>query len=83
MKKLSMALAFVIAFGAGAVTMAQVHDWHDIEKAHKHVLDSIHELENLRAANYYSMGGHAAKAEQYLHMAEQELNLAVQTAQGR
>jgi len=80
-KSLYMPLAMAVAFASGAITMAQVHDWHDVDKVHHHVLDAMHELEHLQQANGYNMGGHAATADRFLHQAEQELNLAVQYAQ--
>lgn len=82
MKKLYVVFAVVFAFAAGAFVSAQVHDWHDLDKAHKHVLDAMNELNRARAANNYDMQGHGAKAEQHLRIAEQELNMAVQSARG-
>lgn len=82
MKNLYLALAMTVAFASGAFTMAQVRDWHDVEKVHNHVLEAMHELEHLQNTNGYSMGGHAEKAHQLLGQAEHELNLAVQYAQG-
>jgi len=81
MKHLYLALALAVAFASGAVTTAQMRDWHDVQKVQQHVLDSIHELEHLQQANGYNMGGHAARADQLLHAAERELDLAVQYAQ--
>jgi uncharacterized protein involved in response to NO len=80
-KSLYLVLAMAVAFASGAFTMAQVRDWHDVDKVHHHVLDSIHELEHLQQANGYGMGGHAQKADEFLHQAEHELDLAVQFAQ--
>ena len=77
MKRMFRAVAFVLAFTAGAVVSAQVHDWHDLDNVHKHVLESINEMERARAANHYDMMGHGAKAENHLRAAEQELNLAI------
>jgi hypothetical protein len=37
-------------------------------------------LERARAANHYDMEGHGAKAEEHLHAAEHELQLAVDWA---
>jgi hypothetical protein len=82
MKKLYMIFAVVLAFAAGALVSAQVHDWHDLDKAHKKVLDAMVELDHARAANHYDMQGHGAKAEQHLHIAEHELDMAVQAARG-
>jgi hypothetical protein len=80
MKKLYMTLALAIAFATGAVVSAQVRDWHDLDAVHKHVIESIHEMERARAANHYDMLGHGAKAEQHLRDAERELGLAVDAA---
>lgn len=78
---LSVVAAMAIAFAGGAYTMAQVHDWHDVDRVHHHVLDALHELQKARQANYYNMGGHGERAEQFLVQAEHELDLAVQYAQ--
>lgn len=80
-KSLYLALAMAVAFASGAFTMAQVHDWHDIDRVHHHVIDAMHELERLQAANGYNMGGHAEKADGYLRSAEHELDDAVRYAQ--
>jgi len=81
MKNLYLALAMAVAFASGAFTMAQVRDWHDVEKVHNHVLEAMHELEHLQRANGYGMGGHGERADQLLHQAEHELDMAVQFAQ--
>jgi hypothetical protein len=72
----SLALAFV----AGSVLSAQVHDWHDLDAVHKHVVEAIHEMDHARAANHYDMQGHGAKAEEHLRAAERELGLAIDAA---
>ncbi len=77
MKKILSAIALTSAFMAGAVLSAQVRDWHDLDAVHRHVVESIHEMENARAANHYDMMGHGAKAEEHLRAAERELGLAV------
>ena len=77
MKKIVSAIALASAFAAGAVLSAQVHDWHDLDAVHKHVIESINEMEHARAANHYDMMGHGAKAEEHLRAAEHELGLAV------
>ena len=69
-----------IAAGATMVWAEPVRDWHDLEKVHEHVVESIHELERARAANHYDMAGHGAKAEQLLREAEHELHEAVEAA---
>jgi hypothetical protein len=77
----SLAVAAVgLSFIAGALLARPVHDWHDLDEVHKHVLESIHEMERARAANHYDMEGHGAKAEEHLHQAEHELHLAVEAA---
>jgi hypothetical protein len=65
---------------AGTALADPVHDWHDLEKVHNHVLESIHEMERARAANHYDMAGHGAKAEELLRHAEHELHDAVEAA---
>ena len=77
MKKILSALALTSAFATGAMLSAQVRDWHDLDDVHKHVIESIHEMERARAANHYDMQGHGAKAEDHLHAAERELGLAI------
>ena len=78
MKKLAIASA--VALVAGVAFAAPVHDWHDLDGVHKHVAESIHEMERARAANHYDMAGHGAKAEQLLHDAEHELHEAVEAS---
>ncbi|MFZ0303406.1 MAG: hypothetical protein WAL75_12000 [Terracidiphilus sp.] len=80
-KSLYLVLAMTVAFASGAYTMAQVRDWHDVEKVHQHVIEAMHELEHMQQANGYNMGGHAARADQLLHQAERELDAAVHYAQ--
>ena len=82
MKRLLAVFALAAAFATGAVVSAQVRDWHDLDKVHDHVVESIHEMERARAANHYDMDGHGAKAEQHLHDAEHELSLAIRSARG-
>ena len=41
MKRLAWAFALTLAFSARAVLSAQVHDWHDLDDVHKHVIESI------------------------------------------
>lgn len=77
MKKLPLLLALSTAFVAGIGVSAQVRDWHDLDDVHKHVIESIHEMERARAANHYDMMGHGIKAEQHLRDAERELSLAI------
>jgi hypothetical protein len=69
------------SIAAGAVALAdRVHDWHDLDEVHNHVVEAIHEMDRARAANHYDMAGHGAKAEQFLHQAEHELHDAVEAA---
>jgi hypothetical protein len=77
MKKLLIASALSLAAG---FALAEVHDWKDLDKVHKHVEEAIHEMERARAANHYDMQGHGAKAEQLLREAEKELHMAVEAA---
>jgi hypothetical protein len=78
MKKLLIAASAASLLAGYAV--AQVRDWHDLERVHKHIVEAIHELERARAANHYDLQGHGARAEQLLHDAEKELHEAVEAA---
>ena len=78
-KTLILAAAFCLTFVAGAA-FSYVRDWHDLEEAHKHVVESIHELDRARAANHFDMAGHGARAVVHLRDAERELGLAVEAA---
>ena len=78
MKKLVIASA--VALVAGVAFAEPVHDWHDLDAVHKHVQESIHEMERARAANHYDMAGHGVKAEQLLHEVERELHEAVEAS---
>lgn len=82
MKKALYAVAAVVAFAAATALAEPVHDWHDLEKVHDHVVESIHELERARAANHYDMAGHGVKAEAALREAERQLRLAIDAAKG-
>lgn len=81
MRKFLAVSAFGLSFFvAGALVARQARDWHDLDGVHKHVEESIHEMERARAANHYDMQGHGAKAEEHLRAAEHELRLAVDAA---
>lgn len=80
MKKALFGVAAVVAFAATTALAEPVRDWHDLEKVHDQVIESIHELERARAANHYDMAGHGAKAEVALHEAERQLRLAIDAA---
>ncbi len=80
MRKVLTVAAVGLSFIAGAVCAHRVHDWHDLDDVHKHVVESIHEMERARSANHYDMDGHGAKAEEHLHAAERELGMAVESA---
>jgi hypothetical protein len=80
MRKALAVSALALSFVAGAALSAQVRDWHDLDAVHKHVTESIHEMEHARAANHYDMEGHGAKAEEHLRAAERELGLAIDAA---
>lgn len=77
MKRIVSAVALASAFATGAILSAQVRDWHDLDNVHKHVLESINEMDRAREANHFDMMGHGAKAEEHLHAAERELSLAI------
>jgi uncharacterized protein involved in response to NO len=76
-------LSACLSFVAGIAVAERVHDWHDLEAVHNQVLESIHELENARAANHYDMAGHGAKAEEDLRRAEHELHDAIESARAQ
>ena len=78
MKKILIA-ASALTLVSG-LALAQVRDWHDLERVHKHIVESIREMERARAANHYDMQGHGARAEQLLRDAEKELHEAVEAA---
>jgi hypothetical protein len=78
-KKTLIVAAFCLTFVAGAA-FSYVRDWHDLDLIHRHINEALHEMEHARAANHYDMEGHGAKAEERLHEAEHELNLAVEWA---
>ncbi|HTX74691.1 MAG TPA: hypothetical protein VMD29_00705 [Terracidiphilus sp.] len=78
---LSLVVAMAIAFAGGAITMAQVHDWHDVDKVHHEVIDAINHLDRLRSKNGFNMGGHGEQAKEHLVAAERELDAAVQYLQ--
>jgi hypothetical protein len=80
MKKALAVSALALSFVAGVAVSAQVHDWHDLDKVHKHVREAIDEMDRARAANNYDMQGHGAKAEEHLRAAEHELDMAVEAA---
>ena len=73
---IAAALSLVTSFAYAA----EVRDWQDLEKVHKHIQESIKEMERARAANHYDMHGHGAKAEQLLREAQKELHEAVEAA---
>lgn len=72
-------IAAILSFTA-CLAYAQVKDWQDLVKVHKHIEEAIHEMERARAANHYDMQGHGAKAEQFLREAEKELHEAIEAA---
>jgi hypothetical protein len=80
MKKALFAVAAAGALMAGLAYADPVRDWHDLEKVHEHVKESIHEMERARAANHYDMAGHGAKAEELLRQSERELHEAIEAA---
>lgn len=80
MKTAVLAIATALSLAAGIAMADKVRDWHDLDKVHEHVVESIHEMERARAANHYDMAGHGAKAEDLLRQAEKELHEAVEAA---
>ena len=81
MRKSSLLTAIVGAsLAVSAVSAGPVRDWHDLAEVHKHVKESINEMEHARAANHYDMYGHGEKAEQLLRDAEHELHEAIEAS---
>jgi hypothetical protein len=81
MKTLALISVAGLSLAAAAIVLADpVHDWHDLDKVHDHVVEAIHEMDRARAANHYDMAGHGAKAEEALHLAERELHEAVEAS---
>jgi hypothetical protein len=79
MKKLSVALGGLVMV-SGLAYSAPVHDWHDLDRVHQHIVEAIHEMERAAKVNHYDMAGHGARAEQLLRDAEHELHEAVEAA---
>jgi hypothetical protein len=73
-------LSVCLSFAAGVAVAEKVRDWADLEAAHHHVQEAIHELDHARAANHYDMAGHGAKAEDHLRAAEHELHEAIEAS---
>jgi hypothetical protein len=80
MKKPLLIAAIGLSLASGAAFAERVFDWHDLDKVHRHIEESIHEMERARAANHYDMAGHGARAEELLRQAEHELHEAVESA---
>ena len=80
MKKILLTAVLGLSFAAGVAIADKVHDWHDLDKVHTHVVEAINEMNRARAANHYDMDGHGAKAEELLHQAERELHEAVESS---
>jgi hypothetical protein len=79
MKKKALAVSAVaLSFVGGVVCAQRVHDWHDLDDVHKHIDESIHEMERARAANHYDMDGHGARAEEHLRQAQHELEQSIE-----
>jgi len=80
MKKLLLVALGSLSLAAGAAFAEKVRDWRDLDAVHRHVVESIHEMERARAANHYDMAGHGAKAEELLRQAEHELHESIEAA---
>jgi len=76
----AVVLCVCLSFVAGLALAERVHDWADLEGAHRHTLEAIKEMDRARAANHYDMAGHGAKAEEHLRAAEHELHEAIEAA---
>jgi hypothetical protein len=73
-------LSACLSFVAGVAVAEKVRDWADLEAAHNHTQEAIHEMDRARAANHYDMAGHGAKAEEHLKAAEHELHESIEAA---
>jgi len=80
MNRILQVLTLGVVLAAGTAMAEPVRDWKDLEKVHKHVEESIHEMERARAANHYDMAGHGVKAEELLRQTEKELHEAIEAA---
>jgi hypothetical protein len=80
MKKIILVIVSVSTLVFSLAFANEVRDWKDLEKARKHIEQTIHEMERVAAANHYDMNGHAKKAEEALRIAEKELRAAVEAA---
>jgi hypothetical protein len=78
MKKGMLIAVAALTLISGSAIAKKVRDWHDLHAAHMHLQQVIHELERARGRNNYDMQGHGAKAEEFAHKAEAELNMAVE-----
>jgi len=80
MKKILVTAATAAAciLGAGHAAAEEVRDWRDLEAVHKHLEESLNEMLRAQKANHYDMGGHAAKAEQDIREALQQLHEAIE-----
>ena len=73
-------IAVAVSLVTNFAFAAEVRDWHDLEKVHQHIQESIKEMERARAANHYDVQGHGEKAERLLREAQKELHEAVEAA---
>jgi hypothetical protein len=80
MKKFYTTLALVLAFTAG-VAFAQAPNWHDLDAIHVRLTALIQDMEHTRQGNRFDITGHAARAEQLLKDADNEMHQAVLSAQ--
>lgn len=78
MKRVLLLAALALAMSAPLAYAEPVRDGDDLRAAHEKVQEALKDLERAQKANHYDMGGHAAKAEQALRNAEQEMALAVE-----
>ena len=74
------ALFLTLGLASSLAHADKVHDWHDLDKVHKHIKEAIDEMNRARAANHYDMDGHGAKAEELMHQTEEQLRLAIESA---
>lgn len=79
MKK-SHGFAIAILFAASAALAGPEAGHPNIIAARQDAQAAIEKMKAAQAANEYDMGGHAAKAEEFLHKAEEQMRLAAEAA---
>lgn len=79
MKKKSGIVVVALLLVSGMAFAEKLEGKKALSNARENIRKAIAQVEKVRGANEYEMGGHGAKAEQALRDALAELNLAVET----